>query len=115
PGRMAPNTAVCFVLAAAALLLEGGRARAGRRSPIVGLLGSVVVSLGAVAISGYLFGVKTYGWGSFLPMAPQTASGFALLGIGIMAAAWGEGRSEAIATPRWLPIPVGVAAVTATL
>src|SRR4051794_37617194 len=68
PGRMAPNTAVCFVLAGVGLQLEGVRALAGRRPPIVGLLGSVVVALGAVALSGYLLGLKTYGWGSFLPM-----------------------------------------------
>jgi sensor domain CHASE-containing protein len=115
PGRMAPNTAVCFVLAATALLLEGARVPARRRAPIVGLLGSVIVALGAVAISGYLAGVQTYGWGSFLPMAPQTASGFAVLGLGVMAAAWRDGRAEALAAPRWLPIPVGVAVVTATL
>ncbi len=115
PGRMAPNTGVCFALAGFALQLEGVRAVAGRRPPIVGLLGSVIVSLGTVALSGYLLGVKTYGWGSFLPMAPQTAAGFAALGVGVLAAAWRDSRIERIAAPRWLPIPVGVAALTATL
>jgi methyl-accepting chemotaxis protein len=79
------------------------------------LLGSVIVALGAVAFSGYLLGVKTYGWGSFLPMAPHTAIGFAFLGVGVMAAAWRDGLSEASVAPRWVPIPVGVAAATATL
>jgi methyl-accepting chemotaxis protein len=119
PGRMAPNTGVCFVLAGIALVLEAipAPALARRRPPIVGLMGSVVSALGAVALSGYLLGVKTYGWGSFLPMSPQTAGGFATLGVGVMAAAWREGRTDpdARAAPHWLPIPAGVAAVTATL
>ncbi|MEA2566183.1 MAG: hypothetical protein QOD49_1360, partial [Actinomycetota bacterium] len=115
PGRMAPNSAVCFFLAAIALLLEGGLALERRRPPVLGLLGSIVEALGVVALSGYLMGVKTYGWGSFLPMAPQTATGFAVLGAGVMAVAWSDGRSEAVVAPRWLPIPVGVGALTATL
>jgi methyl-accepting chemotaxis protein len=115
PGRMAPNTAICFVLTAIALLLAGGQALPKQRPPIVGLLGSVIVALGTVAFSGYLLGVKTYGWGSFLPMAPHTAIGFAILGVGVMAAAWRDGLTEAQGAPRWMPIPVGVAAATATL
>ena len=51
----------------------------------------MVVAPGAVALSGYVLGVKTYGWGSFLPMAPQTAAGFAVLpvpGPSAVAALW---------------------------
>jgi len=115
PGRLAPNTAVCFFLAAIALLLEGTHALGWRRPALVGLFGSIIAALGTVAISGYLLGLKTYGWGRLLPMAPHTAIGVAVLGVGVMATVWGEGRSQASKAPRWLPIPVGVGVLTATL
>jgi methyl-accepting chemotaxis protein len=116
PGRMAPNTALSFALVGTALALMGRRApSAGWRPLVVGLVGSVTVALGAVGSFGYLAGLRTYGWGRFLPMAPHTAGGLAVLGTGVMALAWREGRAGPGGGPSWLPIPAGVAGVTAAL
>src|SRR5947207_2484096 len=52
---------------------------------------------------------------AFVPMAIHTAVGFSALGIGIMAFAWSDGRAGEPGAPLWLPIPVGVGALTASL
>ena len=115
PGRMAPNTTVCFLVVGVAILLMSRPVRPGWRPLVVGLSGSVVVGLGTIAVIGYLVGMRTYGWGQFLPMAVHTAAGMIFLGVGVTALAWRDSDLEAIGTPRWLPIPVGVSIVAATL
>ncbi len=116
PGRMAPNTALSFVLAGAALLVMSWRVRFRQRSLVLGLLGSIVIALSTVALFGYLSGVESaYGWGRLTRMAVHTAAGFAILGVGITAFAWCDSQALEKYIPRWLPIPVAVSVVTATL
>ncbi len=112
PGRLAPNTALCFVLIGLALLLMRSARRPGR--PVVlGIGGSLIVGLGGTAVFGYLSGLPpAYGWGDLTPMAVQTAGGIAVLGLGILAFAWGDGGAG---LPRWLAIPVAMGGVTITL
>ena len=38
-----------------------------------------------------------------------------MLGVGVMAFAWTDGRTGEVGAPRWLPIPIGVGALTASL
>ncbi len=115
PGRMAPQTSLCFVLTGAALALRSGPALLARRSLLVGVAGSIVVALGSISLFGRLFDIDTSGWRGFLAMAPHTAVGFAVLGVGLMALAWSDGRDEETGAPRWLPVPVGVGALAAAL
>lgn len=92
PGRMAPNTALCFSMTSVALLVMGGRTRFRRRPQLLGGLGVLVLILGTVALMGYLSGASTaYGWGQLTRMAVHTASGFIVLGMGILMQAWREG------------------------
>ncbi|MCH7567362.1 MAG: GAF domain-containing protein, partial [Nitrospirae bacterium] len=113
PGRMAPNTALSFLLTGAALLVMAWSTRPKQRPLVAGLLGSIIVALGAVAFSGYLSGIETaYGWGQLTRMAVHTAAGFAVLGFGVIAFAWREGSAEETGAPRWLPLPVGIGVVT---
>lgn len=80
PGRMAPNTALCFLLTGITLFalntfsnLEAFK-----------LLGAVITGLGAIAIIGYLTDIETaYGWGHLTRMAVHTSTGFIVLGVGI--------------------------------
>jgi len=114
PGRMAFCTALCFTLIGLSLLLES------RRFPLRpflrALLGSLVVGLGVIALSGYFTGiVQSYTWGAFTRMAVQTALGFLALGLGVIAYAWLDDQSGPKAAPRWLPLFVGVGVTTVTL
>jgi PAS domain S-box-containing protein len=116
PDRMAPNTALCFVLAGAALLLLSGVVRVKQRPLVLGLLGAVIVALGTVAGFGYLVSMSTaYRWGTLTAMAAQTALLFMLLGSGLIAAAWRASRTDAAGAPGWLAALVGAGTASATL
>lgn len=115
-GRMAPNTATCFTLVGVALL----GARRALRTPggltALGLVGIVVVALGAVPFAGYLMGVEVaYGWGVYTRMAVHTAASFVLLGVAIVALAWFAQERNPRSLPAWLAAVVGTAALTVTV
>lgn len=83
PGRMAPNTAVCFVLAGLALQLY--RLPQAGRVLLLPALGLLICCLGLIAASGYVLGTQVaYGWGSYTRMALHTALGFCALGGGLV-------------------------------
>ena len=83
PNRMAPNTALGFLLAGSSLaLLDGGR-RA-RMAQALALAGGAI---GLFAVLGYLYGVdRLYGVPSYIPMALNTALAFVTLSVGILLA-----------------------------
>ncbi len=86
PGRMAPNTALCFLLFSIASLLNKRKVRLIQAS---GVLGSLIFGLGLVAFVGYLIGMEeTYGWGQLTRMAVHTAFGFMILGVGFTVLSW---------------------------
>ena len=116
PGRMAPNTALCFSLTGIALLIAG---RAGETTwtwPAVAVLGSLVLGLGVVAFSGYAMRLETaYGWGNLTRMAVHTSAGFIVLGLGLFWHAWHKERASVADLPYWFPAPVGIVTLTITL
>ncbi len=112
PGRMAPNTALCFALAGVALLIAGLERCGRRRWQAVSLLCALMVGLGFVALIGYLLDIPTaYGWGNLTRMAVHTALGFMVLGGGLMALSW---QSE-MAERDWRPWGIGVITATITI
>lgn len=86
PGRMAPGTAVGFVLVSCSIfLLSLYRHQSERLFFSVSILSSVLIALASATILGYLFNVTPLvGWEATTHMAPQTAIGDILLGIGII-------------------------------
>lgn len=115
PGRMAPHTAVAFILACLAIGMATHAPTLRQRSMVIAIAGSLVACIGVVAIVGYLTGFEqAYGWGRFTSMPAQTAVGFMALGIGILALGWREARATSVRTPRWLfaPITAGIAAIS---
>jgi two-component system, sensor histidine kinase and response regulator len=92
--RMAPNTAVNFILCGFALaLLDRGPRGLVRVTTVPVLLAAAVTLLSLV---GYLYGVTAfYGVTGFIPMALNTTLGFMLLTVGILAC---RPRREPIAT-----------------
>ena len=114
PGRMAFCTALCFTLIGLSLLLR--HRQFSRRPLLTALLGSVVIGLGVIALSGYFTGiVQSYTWGAFTRMAVHTAVGFLGLGLGVIGYAWQDDQSGPKAAPRSLPLFVGVGVATVTL
>ncbi len=115
PGRMAPNTALCFSLTGLALLIAVSPFSI--RYAIAGTLGSVIFALGLVAFVGYLTSVETaYGWGALTKMAVHTSLGFMLLGAGILCLGIHHFRvfypDTSLAS--WLGWPTGIFGLTCT-
>ncbi|GAA5315250.1 MAG: hypothetical protein AseanaTS_04540 [Candidatus Pelagadaptatus aseana] len=116
PGRMAPNTALCFGLVGVALVYAS-RPTSDRQDAITATLGSVIAALGLVAFSGYLSGVQTtYGWGALTKMAVHTSAGFILLGAGLfnhgVHSYYNKHSEQTFAA--WLSWPVGIFGLTLT-
>ncbi len=122
PGRMAPNTAVCFSFTGIALLIMTiPLHRLKPRPMILGFLGAMICAMSAVALFGYLSGISTAaGWGNLTRMAVHTSVCFIVLGIGVVSFAWRDNtrmdlESTEFTTPRWFPLLIFITAITATL
>ena len=83
PNRMAPNTALNFLLLGCALLLLDRRTRRGRWP--AQYLALVVTLVSLFAVIGYVYGVKFfYGVASYIPMALHTSLTFLVLSVGLL-------------------------------
>jgi hypothetical protein len=99
PGRMAPDTALCFMLFAA------GWEFARRPRPTTRTLGAslffgaAMTTLALIEILSYFApALRTYGWGGLTMMALPTASLFAALGVALLLAANPESVAPSQAT-----------------
>jgi len=116
PGRMAPNTAICFALVGLGIALDLRSRSPSTRSLVKVILGSLAFGLAIVALSGYLTRLETaYGWGNLTRMAVHTSVGFVLLSIGLLSYVWYRDVKGEPSLPRWMPVPIAVAILTATL
>jgi diguanylate cyclase (GGDEF)-like protein/PAS domain S-box-containing protein len=112
PGRMAPNTALCFTLLGMAQMIAGRKQLGSNRWRAVGLVAALVLGLSTVAFSGYVVGLpRAYGWGQLTKMAVHTALTFMVLGAGLLLLAW---QTKAVGQ-EWRPFAVGVAGVTISI
>lgn len=89
PGRMAPNTAFCLLLAGfATIALALGRGRNGSRL-LASLSGAVILVLVLAVLVGYAFHVPlARAWGERTPMALLTAVGLSLIALSLVATGW---------------------------
>jgi signal transduction histidine kinase/CheY-like chemotaxis protein len=116
PGRMAPNTAMCFLLMGLATAWSPRRWSAKSRSLLRVVLVSLAFGLSTVALSGYLTNLETaYGWGNLTRMAIHTAVGFMMVSNGMLFWVWSRDLREDSGLPDWLPAPVGLGILTATI
>ena len=84
PGRMPPMTALGFALAGVFLLLHQRAGAAGRARALMQVCSLSIITLGIIGITGFSFRLELlYGWYRLVRMAPHTAAGFILLGIGL--------------------------------
>ena len=116
PGRMSPAASLCLLQIGLALFLMGLRAGSKWRTAAMGSLGAVVIAICVGAILGYAIDLPgTYAWGRSTRIALHTACGLAFLGVGIFVIAWNGGRKKEELTPRWLPLPLGLAVLAISL
>ena len=111
PGRMAPTTAVCFILLAGCFVLAQTRLLT-NRSTMLGLAGSLVAAVGATCCISVLLGTgDAFAWAGLARVAFHTGLGFLLVGTGTAALAWDM-------TPRGLDelawVPIGACIFLAT-
>ena len=95
PGRMAPNTALAFLLGGLALMLmPHASSRAALRA--IEILAFIIIFIGLVSAVGYALRLEfLYGWYQYTRMAVPTAAGMIVLGIGL----WGAWRQLPAAGP----------------
>jgi two-component system, sensor histidine kinase len=87
PGRMAPITAVCFILVGAALFLASRQIQKRLRLPVVGALGGTLTAAGAVPLIGFLLEVLFGPSWNYMGVTTSGLAGavaFFLLGVGLL-------------------------------
>jgi diguanylate cyclase (GGDEF)-like protein/PAS domain S-box-containing protein len=86
PGRMAPNTALCFMLGSAALFFNAENILFRYQQILAVIFSSFILMLGTIAILGYITSIPTaYNWGMLTGMNVITASCMTMAGIGLLA------------------------------
>ncbi len=116
PGRMAPNTAMGFLLAAMGVALApGGSDPAYGRWGATWACGFMVSVIGAVALVGYVVDVPAVrAWGSLTPMALLTGIAMLALGLALAYSGGGPGPGQR-RRAGWVPLAVGMAVTLTSL
>lgn len=116
PGRMAPHTALCFLLIGITLVVIRKPRHSESARLLPGLLGAMVLAFGLIACIGYVGGWQTaYSWKPFSDMAVHTAAGFVVLGLGTMTYTRHQDGVEATETASHLPLMAGIGVIIITL
>lgn len=85
PGRMAPNTALCFFLSGLTIYCITFSGRLAWFNDGSFVLACLIIALGIVSLIGYATGFSTaYGWGKLTAMAVHTCIGFILIAASLI-------------------------------
>ena len=104
PGRMAPNTALCFLLTGIAIALLASHAGKKYRAIVAQILALLVTAMSTTALLGYVLGSEdAYGWGALTRMAPHTALGFIGISVGLLAYSSTALVEQVSTVPLWVP------------
>lgn len=106
-GRIAPNTALVFVVFGATLWIINSRTSYPIRPLVSCLFISCGTGIALVALVGYLFNWELgYGWIHFTHMAINTSIAFLFLGTGLFIHAWFPRLEQYNILIRWLPVHI---------
>jgi diguanylate cyclase (GGDEF)-like protein len=117
PGRMAPNTALNFLLSGLAILTMSTKKLNLKQLVVGSFLGTVIMGLGSVAFLGYLSNVEAaYGWGNLTKMAIHTSIGFMVVGMMlVLEARYLSWKIQQKIPSTVLPLTLGVLGFTITI
>ncbi|HEY1169801.1 MAG TPA: response regulator [Verrucomicrobiae bacterium] len=117
PGRMSMLTSICFFLAGLSLVIKASSQQNPRLRIMLAICNSCVLGIASTAFFSYQLDVEgLQGWRRQIgQMALHTSIGFLLLSTGIFSLAWHRTKQEQTGLPSWLPFPVGIGALAATL
>ncbi|NQZ09413.1 MAG: CHASE domain-containing protein, partial [Algicola sp.] len=105
PGRMAPNTALCFALCGLTLFFAVHKPSIYTSA----ILAAIILALAVVAFTGYLMKVETaYGWGKLTKMAVHTSVGFLVTGMALMLHPLVLSIKREKNSLRWLVAPITI-------
>lgn len=109
PGRMAPNTAVTFLLTGFGMGVLLTSTRLPWATGIVQMLSVLVLALGGVAVAGYALDLPAaFQWAGLTRMALYTAIGFVVFGAALMHAAVQASPQRTWHELPWLAPTIGV-------
>ncbi|MDX2109077.1 MAG: response regulator [Verrucomicrobiota bacterium] len=116
PGRMSPITGFCFILVGAGLFIGNSRRIRSTFPLFMALLSCVTMAFCLTAIFGYITGLSSaHGWGQLTHIALNTSLGLFTVGLAVFTHAWELEILRTKRIPQWLPIPVVIASMAATL
>lgn len=115
-GRMAPYSAVCLLLVALWLVVNGaGHARLAAASVSL-VVAPAIVGIALISAIGHLSGVDAlFGWSESTRMAVHTTAGFLLLGAGASVQTWRSERRRSVPRSYAYIAPAVVASLTLML
>ncbi|MEK6760029.1 MAG: ATP-binding protein [Deltaproteobacteria bacterium] len=112
PGRMAFSTATTFVLTGGSLFIMSRPVLSNPLVVATGLAGSIVASIGATAVIGFVSGISSVSvWGGLVAMALPTGVGFIFIGSAVTSFCWIGARDRSEGVGRRLPVVVALVAV----
>jgi len=114
PGRMAPNTALCFTLFGIGLFLSSIKKY--RLDSFISVIGGIICALAIVVLFGYLADIPDlYQWQKLTHMAVHTSVGFILSGLGLVVAVlWIESDRNKLLLYRF-PVLIFLTGITVSL
>ncbi len=115
-GRMAPNTALCLLLACLAIIFLNHPYNSKIFIAIGCTFSMLVLTLGSVFYAGYINSIfDTFFWGTETPMSKAAAVGFVLLGWALLSISFYHSVLKSINLIRYIPVALTICVSTATL
>ncbi|GLX81025.1 PAS domain-containing hybrid sensor histidine kinase/response regulator [Thalassotalea eurytherma] len=115
PGRMAPDTAVCFALCGLGYIISTTQNK--YSNAVLSILASCVLSFGLVAFAEYFTVETSWGWAGLTKMAVHTSFAFMLSALATFLYCYKEQLKHNYLSlyEHWLTIPIGIFGITLTL